>query len=184
MLEIHGTPSSSSLHETSPERLNCPEPISPHTSQLLWESPTSCLTLHCHVSLARIICEAQDFMPLQECKFFIQHNMYLLVGTAPLPFQSKAAWVIVWTGSKDAWKQPPLFSDALNHSFPEESWWIPRLPQIKVCLFRCRLHAQEQSSDRHCNLGSATEKNPTKTTPHTTRKPHHCIIFTGILTFP
>lgn len=71
-----------------------------------------------------------------------QDMLHLLMGTALLPLPSKAARLIVQAGSKDAWKQPPLFSDALNHCFPEESWRIPRLLQIGLCLFRCWLHAQ------------------------------------------
>lgn len=102
--------------------------------------------------------------------------LYLLMGTASLSFQSKAAWVIVGAGSKDAWRQPPLFSDALNHCFPEESWRIPRLPQIQLCLFRCWLHTQEQSGGRpssHCILGSATIKTTTHNPKtHTPKKPH------------
>lgn len=103
--------------------------------------------------------------------FYPTQKLYLLMGTAPLSFQSKVAWVAVWTGSKDAWKQPPLFSDALNHSFPEESWQILRLSQIQLCLFRCWLHTQEQSSGRpgsHCILGSATQNKPTEKNQKTT----------------
>lgn len=136
--------------------------------------------------------------------FYPIQKLYLLMGTAPLSFQSKAAWVAVWTGSKDAWKQPPLFSDALNHSSPEESWRIPRLSQIQLCLFRCWLHTQEEQSSgkpgSHCILGSATQNKPTQKNP----KKHHpqkaqnqkktpnprplrkatCIIFYGYLNFP
>lgn len=55
-------------------------------------------------------------------------------------------------------QQPPLFSDALNHSFPEESWQGPRLPQIQLCLFRCWLPAQEQSSSRPSSHKKRGEK--------------------------
>lgn len=98
--------------------------------------------------------------------------LYLLMGTAPPSFQSKAAWVIVRAESKDAWKQPPVFSDALNHSFPEESWRTPRLPQIQLCLFRCWLHARERSSGRrssHRILGSATKNKKNNKPPHQTK---------------
>lgn len=50
----------------SPASLNCPKCVSLQASQLLWEG---CLTLHCHLSLASIICKAQDLVPLQECTF-------------------------------------------------------------------------------------------------------------------
>lgn len=142
--------------------------------------------------------------------FYPTQKLYLLMGTAPLSFQRKAAWVSVWTGSRDAWKQPPLFSDALNHSFPEESWRIPRLSQIQLCLFRCWLHTQEQSSGRpggHCILGSTTQNKPTQKTekhhpqkslkktqknPKPTQNPQNpkslkkvtCVIFYGYLNFP
>lgn len=99
---------------------------------------------------------------------------YLLTGAAPLSFESKAARVTVRAGNKDAGKLPPLFSDALNHSFPEESWRVPRLPQIQLCLFRCRLHTPEQSSGRpssHCILGSATKKTENQTATTTEKLP-------------
>lgn len=168
MLEVCVTPSSSSSHGTFPEKLNCP-----HTSQVPWKAPL--VVLHFVLS----------YQPFQNnpwgtrfCHrnvyFYPTQKLYLLMGTAPLSFQSKAAWVAVWTGNKDAWKQPPLFSDALNHSFPEESWRIPRLSQIQLCLFRCWLHTQqEHSSGRpgsHCILGSATQNQPQKKPKNTTPK--------------
>lgn len=170
MLEVCVTPFFSSSHETFPEKLICLKCKSPYTSQVLWKAPTSCLTL----------CVVLSAFPEQSMRhkilychknvyFYPTQKLHLLMGSAPLSFQSKAAWVAVWTGSKDAWKQPPLFSDALNHSFPEESWQIPRLSQIQLCLFRCWLHTQQgQSNGRpasHCILGSATQNKPTQKTP-------------------
>lgn len=143
------------MHRTFPERLNCSKWF--HASQVLWASPGSCLTL-CTIMSAwlKILYHYKNvyFYPTQ-------HALYLLTGAAPLSFESKAARVTVRAGNKDAGKLPPLFSDALNHSFPEESWRVPRLPQIQLCLFRCWLHTPQQSSGRpssHCILGSATKK--------------------------
>lgn len=178
--------------------------MSPHTSQVLWKAPLAVWHFALPISLSRIIHETQDFGLPQEYVFLSNtKTLYLCMGTAPLSFQSEAAWVSVWTGSKDAWKQPPLFSDALNHSFPEESWRIPRLSQIQLCLFRCWLHTQqEQSSGRpgsHCILGSATQNKLTQKTPspkkpktnkkkppkpQTTEKSHLCHFFMAIQTFP